>query len=101
MEEYILLIDTEDAKGLVYNISKVLFANNLNIEQNAEYVDPDTKKFFMRSIISGKVSHNMLLKELKEVLPSSAQIRLNKKEKRRRFENFGRTIQPNATRDGI
>ena len=45
MEEYILLIDTEDAKGLVYNISKVLFANNLNIEQNAEYVDPDTKKF--------------------------------------------------------
>jgi formyltetrahydrofolate deformylase len=82
MEEYILLIDTEDAKGLVYNISKVLFANNLNIEQNAEYVDPDTKKFFMRSIISGKVSHNMLLKELKEVLPSSAQIRLNKKEKK-------------------
>ena len=50
MEEYILLIDTEDSKGLVYNISKVLFANNLNIEQNAEYVDPDTKKFFMRSI---------------------------------------------------
>ena len=40
MEEYILLIDTEDSKGLVYNISKVLFANNLNIEQNAEYVDP-------------------------------------------------------------
>jgi formyltetrahydrofolate deformylase len=58
MEEYILLIDTEDAKGLVYNISKVLFANNLNIEQNAEYVDEDTKKFFMRSIISGKVSKN-------------------------------------------
>ena len=82
MEEYILLIDTEDAKGLVYNISKVIFANNLNIEQNAEYVDPDTKKFFMRSIISGKVSHNMLLQELKEVLPSSAQIRLNKKEKK-------------------
>ncbi len=23
------------------------------------------------------------------------------KKKRRRFENFGRTIQPNATRDGI
>ncbi|GGD37372.1 formyltetrahydrofolate deformylase [Malaciobacter pacificus] len=82
MEEYILLIDTEDAKGLVYNISKVLFANNLNIEQNAEYVDPETKKFFMRSIISGKVSANILLKELKEVLPQSAQIKLNKKEKK-------------------
>jgi formyltetrahydrofolate deformylase len=82
MEEYILLIDTEDAKGLVYNISKVLFANNLNIEQNAEYVDPETKKFFMRSIISGKVSANILLKELKEVLPQSASIKLTKKEKK-------------------
>ena len=82
MEEYILLIDTEDAKGLVYNISKVLFANNLNIEQNAEYVDPDTKKFFMRSIISGKVSANILLKELKEVLPEGASIKLNKKQKK-------------------
>lgn len=82
MEEYILLIDTQDAKGLVYNISKILFANNLNIEQNAEYVDPETKKFFMRSIISGKVSANILLKELKEVLPQGASIKLNKKEKK-------------------
>ena len=47
MKEYILKISTEDAKGLIYNISKVLFANNLNIEQNAEYVDPETKEFFM------------------------------------------------------
>jgi len=82
MEEYILLIDTEDSKGLIYNISKVLFANNLNIEQNAEYVDPETKKFFMRSIISGKVSKNILLKELTEVLPAGASIKLNKKEKK-------------------
>ena len=82
MEEFILLIDTEDAKGLVYNVSKVLFANNLNIEQNAEYVDPDTKKFFMRSIVSGKVSKNILLKELTEVLPKNAEIKLNKKAKK-------------------
>ena len=82
MEEYILLIDTEDAKGLVYNISKVLFANNLNIEQNAEYVDPDTKKFFMRTVISGNISKNILLKELKEVLPANSHIRLNKKAKK-------------------
>ena len=79
MEEFILLIDTEDAKGLVYNVSKVLFANNLNIEQNAEYVDKDTNKFFMRTVISGNVSRNILLKELTEVLPKNAQIKLNKK----------------------
>ena len=63
MEDYTLLIDTEDAKGLVYNISKVLFANNLNIEQNSEYVDKETNKFFMRTIISGNISRNILLKE--------------------------------------
>lgn len=82
MEEYILLIDTEDAKGLVYNISKILFANNLNIEQNAEYVDSETNKFFMRTIISGNISKEILLKELKEVLPQNSHIRLNKKAKK-------------------
>ncbi len=82
MDKYILLIDTEDAKGLVYNISKVLFANNLNIEQNAEYVDSETNKFFMRTIISGNVSKNILLKELKEVLPQNSEIKLNKKTKK-------------------
>ncbi len=82
MKEYILLIDTVDAKGLVYNISKVLFANNLNIEQNAEYVDNDSNKFFMRSVISGDVNPNMLLKELKEVLPENSTIKLNKKTKK-------------------
>lgn len=78
MEQYTLLISTNDAKGLIYNISKVLFANNLNIDQNAEYVDPETKDFFMRSIISGKVMQNILLKELKEVLPLGSTIKLNK-----------------------
>ncbi|WP_121626279.1 formyltetrahydrofolate deformylase [Poseidonibacter antarcticus] len=82
MDEYILLIDTEDAKGLVYNISKVLFANHLNIEQNTEYVDKNTNKFFMRTIISGKISQKLLLKELQEVLPPNSEIKLNKKAKK-------------------
>lgn len=82
MKEYILLIDTTDAKGLVYNVSKILFANNLNIEQNAEYVDEETKKFFMRSVISGDLNKDILLKELKEVLPSESTIKLTTKEKK-------------------
>lgn len=82
MEQYILKIATNDAKGLIYNISKVLFANNLNIDTNAEYVDPQTKNFFMRSLISGNVSSNILLKELKEVLPKGSQITLNKRTKK-------------------
>lgn len=82
MKEYILLIDTTDAKGLVYNVSKILFANNLNIEQNAEYVDEETKKFFMRSVITGDLNKDILLKELKEVLPSESTIKLTTKEKK-------------------
>ncbi|RXJ60154.1 formyltetrahydrofolate deformylase [Candidatus Marinarcus aquaticus] len=82
MKEYILLIDTTDAKGLVYNVSKILFANNLNIEQNAEYVDEETKKFFMRSVISGDLNKEILLKELKEVLPAESTIKLTTKEKK-------------------
>lgn len=82
MKEYILLIDTTDAKGLVYNVSKILFANNLNIEQNAEYVDEETKKFFMRSVISGDLNKDILLKELKEVLPAESTIKLTTKEKK-------------------
>ncbi|MDD2640332.1 MAG: formyltetrahydrofolate deformylase [Arcobacteraceae bacterium] len=82
MKEYILLIDTTDAKGLVYNVSKILFANNLNIEQNSEYVDEETKKFFMRSVISGNVNQELLLKELKEVLPKESTIKLTTKQKK-------------------
>jgi formyltetrahydrofolate deformylase len=82
MKEYILLIDTTDAKGLVYNVSKILFANNLNIEQNSEFVDEETKKFFMRSVISGNVNKDLLLKELTEVLPKDSTIRLNTNQKK-------------------
>jgi len=82
MEKYILLISTKDEKGLIYNISKVLFANNINIEQNSEYVDLTTKNFFMRSVLLGKISENILLKELKEVLPNGSLIKLNKKTKK-------------------
>lgn len=82
MKEYILLIDTTDAKGLVYNVSKILFANNLNIEQNSEFVDEETKKFFMRSVISGNVNKDLLLKELKEVLPKESTIKLNTNQKK-------------------
>lgn len=82
MEQYILLIATNDAKGLIYNISKVLFANHLNIDQNSEYVDPKTKNFFMRSLISGDLNKNILEKELKEVLPEGSLIKLNKKTKK-------------------
>lgn len=82
MKEFILLINTSDEIGLVYNVSKVLYANNLNIIQNSEYVDQNTNKFFMRTIISGSVEKELLLKELKKVLPETSSISLNMQNKK-------------------
>jgi formyltetrahydrofolate deformylase len=82
LNDYRLLIDTTDEKGLVYNISKILFNYNLNIETNSEYVDKDVNKFFMRTIISGEFDKQELLKEIKAVLPQDASIRLFKNAKK-------------------
>ena len=82
MNEYRLLIDTTDEKGLVYNISKILFQHNLNIETNAEYVDKDVNKFFMRTVLSGEFDKPKLLQEIKDVLPLDATIKLFKNTKK-------------------
>ena len=40
------------------------------------------QKFFMRTVITGNVNENILLKELKEVLPDESQIKLTTKSKK-------------------
>jgi len=82
MDEYRLLIETIDAKGLVYKISKLLYENNLNIESNSEFVDEETNTFFMRTIIKGEFDKEKLISELADVLPKDALIKLRKKEKK-------------------
>jgi formyltetrahydrofolate deformylase len=80
--EYRLLIDTSDDKGLVYNVSKILFEHGLNIEHNSEYVDKEVNKFFMRSVISGDMNENKLLQDIKAMLPNDAHIKLSPKAKK-------------------
>lgn len=74
--EYRLLIETNDEKGLVYKISKLLFDYNLNIEKNSEYVDNAVNKFFMRTVITGDFDTKALLNDIKQLLPNDALIRL-------------------------
>jgi formyltetrahydrofolate deformylase len=74
--EYRLLIETNDEKGLVYKISKILFAYNLNIETNSEYVDNEVNKFFMRTVITGDFNPTELLDDLKNILSDDTQITL-------------------------
>ncbi len=80
--EYRLLIDTSDEKGLVYNVSKILFEHGLNIENNSEYVDKEVNKFFMRTVLSGEVDETKLLADIKEILPNDAHLKLSPKQKK-------------------
>jgi formyltetrahydrofolate deformylase len=80
--EYRLLIDTSDEKGLVYNVSKVIFEHRLNIEHNSEYVDKEVNKFFMRTVISGDIDEDKLLQDIKSILPNNSHIKLSPKAKK-------------------
>jgi len=71
-----VLIDCEDAKGLVYKISKVFYDRDLNIENNREYVDKEQSKFFMRTVVTGDFEVNELEEALKEVIPSDATLKI-------------------------
>jgi len=71
-----VLIDCEDAKGLVYKISKVFYDRDLNIENNKEFVDKENNKFFMRSVVIGDFDREELETELKKVIPQDANLKV-------------------------
>ncbi|MRJ02324.1 MAG: formyltetrahydrofolate deformylase [Epsilonproteobacteria bacterium] len=68
---YRVLIDAPDEKGLVYRISKVFLEKDLNIEKNDEFVDEKSGKFFMRSVVKGKIGEEELEEALKRELPNA------------------------------
>jgi formyltetrahydrofolate deformylase len=81
-ENFVLLIECDDQIGLVYQISKVIFNHNLNIKSNSEFVDEESKKFFMRTVVSGGLDQEVFLDELRAVLPKDALIRFSKQAKK-------------------
>ncbi len=76
MKECTLLIDTKDEKGLVYKISKVIYDLDLNIEHNAEYVDEEAKKFFMRTVVRGHFNAKELQKAIEKTIDKDAKVRV-------------------------
>lgn len=77
MSNQIVLIDCPDAKGLVYNVTKVIFDLGLNIISNHEYVDPNSKYFFMRTVLAENHPEEEFNNKLRTVLPEEANIRLS------------------------
>ncbi|MDQ1339105.1 MAG: formyltetrahydrofolate deformylase [Campylobacterota bacterium] len=82
-EKAVLLIETEDERGLVYKVSSVLYEMQINIDQNAEFVEKDIKRFFMRSEISGKFDESELLFKIKNTLPEKAIVKVIPLKKKR------------------
>jgi formyltetrahydrofolate deformylase len=79
MTQHRILIQLDDSKGLVYHISKIFYEYNLNIISNNEFVDREKNKFFMRTVVSGDINTNNLLKELQAKLPKQATINVTPK----------------------
>lgn len=73
-EQYRILIDCNDEKGLVYKVSGIFFHRNLNIISNNEFVDKAHNKFFMRSVVAGEINPEQLRSELSDVLPKNAHL---------------------------
>jgi len=72
-----LLIDCEDAKGLIHKITDIIYQHDLNIVLNREFVEHNTKHFFMRTILEGEFDQDSLTDKLKAALPDQANIRIS------------------------
>jgi formyltetrahydrofolate deformylase len=76
MAQYRVLIDANDEKGLVHKVSSVFFNYDLNILSNSEFVDKESNKFFMRSVVDGLLNKAELIAAIEDVLPQSSSVRV-------------------------
>lgn len=78
--KHLILVECEDRKGLVAEISRELFEQGLNITSNDEFVDPDTGRFFMRTEVEGPVQEETLRDSLGSLVPTGGSLRIADKE---------------------
>ena len=76
IENKILLTDCSDAIGLISKITNICYKHQLNIVQNNEFVDFETKHFFMRTELQGIFNEPTLLADLELSLPEGTNCRL-------------------------
>jgi len=80
--QYILKIDCPDRKGLIHEISGILYEFGVNITENEEFVDHINNHFFMRSELVGELDRSKVYNKLNSILPDSANIQLYEKKKK-------------------
>lgn len=69
MQHKILLTECPDDKGLVAKITNICYTHQLNIIQNNEFVDDETRRFFMRTELQGEFNDEAILADLAYQLP--------------------------------
>ena len=76
IENKILLTDCSDAIGLISKITNICYKHQLNIVHNNEFVDFETKHFFMRTELQGIFNEETLLADLNYSLPAGTNCHL-------------------------
>ena len=74
MSEFILKIDCDDEKGLVFKIANEIFKSGLNIISNNEFVDSTNKKFYFLAKLDSEgidFSKESLRLKLQNILPNA------------------------------
>ena len=79
---HVLLIHCPDQTGLIHRITGVLSRHALNILKNDEFVDAETRYFFMRTEFEGDIDAAALRTELLAELPKSVNLQLNPRKRK-------------------
>ncbi len=76
MRKATLLIECEDGPGLVHGVTGALFRASLNVTSNHEFVDAESRRFFMRTEFCGSFEDARLAEEVRGALPPGAVVKL-------------------------
>ncbi|MEG9475306.1 formyltetrahydrofolate deformylase [Mannheimia indoligenes] len=83
LEHKILLTECPDDTGLVAKITNICYKHQLNIIKNSEFVDNETKRFFMRTELNGIFNDKTFLADLEFTLPDGSIYKLLPKQRKR------------------
>ena len=76
MKTHILRVDCPDQPGLIHTVTGILLGHGLNIIANSEFVDQETRRFFMRTEFAGEVDETRVMAELHGALPDGVGLKL-------------------------
>ncbi|ACL32733.1 formyltetrahydrofolate deformylase [Glaesserella parasuis] len=83
IENKILLTECPDDTGLVAKITNICYKHQLNIIKNSEFVESDTRHFFMHTELQGIFNDQTLLADLEFTLPKGSIYKLVPQQRKR------------------